>query len=543
MRHVELTTEFRPGARRGSALVLVAAALAVYVLPLAGRPPTTNPNELVRIELAVALAELGTVDIEQPARVYGLSEDVARRDGRLLADKAPGLSIAAVPVVWFATALLPAQDGTGLPSYWPLRHVATAVAVALATVLAAVLLGTAVGSATDTDWRPLFLLAAFTTPLWTYGTVFFGHAPAAALITVAWIVLVGAGGRDDRRPRAGRALAGGLAAGAAIATEYPTVILVAVILATLLARRTPPRLVLLIAAGLAAGLLPVALYHQVAFGAPWLTGYAFKADEGFRTIHATGVSGVGWPTVDALWGVLGSAARGLFFYAPILFTAPVGLVVLARRSGSRAVLPLITATLAYFGFAAGFVDWQAGWCAAARHLTPVIPVLLIPVLTAAAAARRSPAWSGLVAALAAISVARVGLTVVLTPFFPPEFSHPLTQLVVPSLAQGFAAPTVISAVLGWPSLAIWLSLAALLAAGLGWAATRLAHEGTRWLWLVTAVALVGQLTWFVVQGRHVPPGLEGYRRQVLSGLGHHVSLGPGPVGITPEAVTPDGRAR
>ncbi len=543
MRRVDVTTMFPSGARRGPALLLVATALAVYLLPLAGRPPAINPNELVRVELAVAMAELGTVDIDRPARVYGLSEDVARRNGRLLADKAPGLSIAAVPIVWIATPLLPAQDGTGLPSYWPLRHVATGVAVAFVTVLAAVFLGAAVGSATATDWRPLFLLAAFATPLWTYGTVFFGHAPAAALITVAWILLIGAGDRTDRRFRGGSALIGGLAAGAAIATEYPTGILVAVILATLVARRTPSRLVLLVAAGLAAGLLPVTLYHHIAFGAPWLTGYAFKADEGFRTIHATGVAGVGWPTVEALWGVLGSAARGLFFYAPILLTAPVGLVLLARRSGSRVILPLITAVLAYFGFAAGFVDWQAGWCAAARHLTPVVPVLLIPVLTAASAARRSPTWSALVAVLAAVSVARVALTVVLTPFFPPEFSHPLAQLVAPSLAQGFAAPTVIGIVLGWPSWAVWLGLAALLVGGVGWAATRLAHECARLLWLVAAVALVGQLTWFIVQGRQPNPGLEAYRRQVLSGLGHPVSPEPGPVGMAPEAGGPDGRAR
>ncbi|HSN56221.1 MAG TPA: hypothetical protein VLT32_16255, partial [Candidatus Sulfomarinibacteraceae bacterium] len=78
---------------RGAAI----AALAVALLaPLAGAPPVANPNELVRVELAVALAVDGTVDLEAPALVYGLSEDVARHDGRVLADKAPGLSLMAV---------------------------------------------------------------------------------------------------------------------------------------------------------------------------------------------------------------------------------------------------------------------------------------------------------------------------------------------------------------------------------------------------------------------------------------------------------------
>jgi len=34
-------------------------------------------------------------------------------------------------------------------------------------------------------------------------------------------------------------------------------------------------------------------------------------------------------------------------------------------------------------FAAGFVDWTAGWCAAARHLVPVVPLAAAVALLAA----------------------------------------------------------------------------------------------------------------------------------------------------------------
>ena len=96
--------------------------VGLYLLPIAGHPPMANPNELVRIELGIAMAMWITVEIEEPARVYGLSEDVALRDGRVLADKAPGLSFAAIPLVWVSSFLLPMSADTGLPQYWPLRR-------------------------------------------------------------------------------------------------------------------------------------------------------------------------------------------------------------------------------------------------------------------------------------------------------------------------------------------------------------------------------------------------------------------------------------
>ncbi len=509
----------RPTDRRRRAVPAVLAVLAVlvlYLLPLAGQPLMTNPNELVRLELAVALAEAGTVDLEGPAHVYGLSEDVARQHGRILADKAPGLSLAAVPVVWLAAPLLPRAPGASLPAYWPLRHLATGLLVAVGTIAGAALIARRVGTTDGADWRPLFVLAALATPLWTYGTVFFGHAPAAALVAVAWLLLVGTG--SDEPPRGLRAAVGGLAAGFAVVTEYPTAILLGVIVVTLVVRRTPARHLLLTGAAIVVSLVPGAIYHQIAFGAPWLTGYAFKADVGFADIHSTGLSGVAWPTANALWGVLGSASRGLFFYSPVLLLAPVGLAVMVRRRGWREAAPTIVATLAYVAFAAGFVDWRAGWCAAARHLVPVVPLLLVPTLVAAVAAARRPGFAMVVAALAAVSVARTLLTVVLTPFFPPEFDRPLTQLVIPSLSDGAAAPTLVGA-LAVPAAAVWAAVGVGLLATVAWAAARLAPDASRWSAGVASVALVVQLAWFTVAAGTVEPGLEKLRLRVLAGLG------------------------
>ena len=497
--------------------MVVIAVVGLYLLPAAGHPPATNPNELVRIELALAMATWATVDLDSPARVYGYSEDLARRDDRMLADKAPGLSLAAVPVVWLSGSLLPSIPDSDLPRYWPLRHLLTGVLVALGTALLCFFVAAGISDLRDKGWIPLALIAALGTPLWSYGTVFFGHAPAAALIAVAWVILL----QPGNAPGGTRtAFLGGLSAGLAITTEYPTALLVAIVFGSLVFRRVPPRQLGSAFAGLAIGLLPVLVYHQVAFGAPWLTGYVFKADPGFQQIHATGLSGVSLPTIEGLWGVLFSSARGLFFFSPVLLLTPIGLWLMHRRHRWRDVAPLTAAIVVYVAFAAGFVDWQAGWCAAARHLVPIVPLLAIPTMMAMAEMARRR-WGLLVlAGLVALSAARGFLTLVVTPFFPPEFDNPLGQVVLPSLRDGVAAPNIVSSGIGLHAGFVWATAAALTAVLLVWGLGRLGRGFTPWISVVMALTIAGQVAWWVWRSPPPDPQLERYRAQLLVNLGH-----------------------
>ena len=504
---------------RQRTIVVVIAVMGLYLLPLAGHPPATNPNELVRIELALAMAMWTTVDLESPARLYGMSEDVALRDGRVLADKAPGLSFAAIPVVWFSRVLLPVIPGTDLPQYWPLRHLATALLVALGAALICFFIAAQNPGYGAHGWAPLALVVALSTPLWTYGTVFFGHASAAVLIAIAWILLLrpltDIGLEDDRM-----AFLGGVSAGFAIATEYPTALLAAIIFTTLIARRTPGRQLVSAVVGLLAGVLPALVYHHVAFGAPWLTGYAFKADPGFQDIHTSGLSGVSLPTLDAVWGVLVGSSRGLFVYSPVLLLAPRGRWLMPRRSGGGAGAPLAAAGFVYLFFAAGFVDWQAGWCSAARHLVPSIPLLVIPTMVAMTAMARRRWTLLLLTTLATLSATRTLLSIMITPFYPPELSHPLSQFVLPSLRDGIAAPNLISAVTGMPAIIVWIAAAGLTAVLLVWGLSRLGRGPWWWIAMVVALAIAAQGAWFARISPGPNPREEAIRAQLLTGLGH-----------------------
>lgn len=408
----------QPPARRpwwvGPPLFLV---IALYVLPLAGSPTATNPNEVVRIELAVSIAFWAQLDLGATAAVYGLSEDVSIRDGRIYSDKAPGLSIVSAPVVWIVNPILGRAPSSDLPTYWPLRHALTLLMVALPTVGLAFLVGAAVPEVDPRQRTAFALIAALATPLWAYGTVYFGHASAALLVTLAWLLLLGP---PDRITAIGvrRAAGGGAVAGLAVATEYPTALLVAVIFATLVARRSALPILAGATAGAFAGALPALIYHQVAFGAPWITGYSFKAASDFQAIIAHGVFGISWPSAEALWGILFGARRGIFFYCPLLLLTPLGLWWMVRSRGWRDAGPILAAIAAYVFFAAGFVDWTAGWCAAARHLVPIVPLAVVVALYAAKRLVKHRWGAMIVVMLIVVSGANAVLTIALTPFFP-----------------------------------------------------------------------------------------------------------------------------
>jgi hypothetical protein len=499
----------------GAPLLVIAA---LYVLPLAGSPPATNPNEVARIELGVAMATGTGLDIGPVAVVYGLSEDVARRSGRIYSDKAPGLSFLAAPATLILGPLLPPVPDTSLPAFWPLRHLLTLLLVALPTAGLAFVIATCLPGADPRRRSGLAVITALATPLWAYATVFFGHAPAAILVTVAWALLLRPGA-IERPPNRLHALLGGVAAGFAVTVEYPTVLLAAVIFGTLIARRTPLPTLGWAAAGTIAGLVPALSYHQLAFGAPWLTGYTFKAHTGFQAIHARGVLGVSLPSLEALWGVLLSARRGLFFFSPILLLAPLGLWRMVRRRGFRDVTPLTVAIIVYVLFAAGFVDWEAGWCAAARHLVPIVPLLAIPVLFALVNLGTGRWWNSFVAVLIALSGVNAALCIALTPFFPPQFTSPLAQLVLPSLKDSAGLHNIVSATIGLSPIYVVIAIGAATVAALAWASSLVLRLPKRWLIAVFAATVAAQLLWLSWHGASPSPEVEFMRAQVLRRLG------------------------
>jgi hypothetical protein len=489
--------------------------LLIYSIFLFGTPPSENPNEQSRLELTAAIKHFGSVSLDPVLKTYGTPFDRSERDGHVYTDKAPGMSLLAVPLT-LADPILPRASGSTLPRYWSLRHSLTWLLIALPAVAFPRRLLRACSDCSKTQLGAMTVLLGLCTPLLTYSGVFFGHVLGGILAVGSTMLILQprAEGRALTTTQAGLA---GLLLGAAVTVEYSTALFGIVLGCTLVLRRAPLKVLSAWVAGGLLGVLPCLIYHQLAFGSPLATGYAFKADHWHAIIHSSGFMGITTPSPERLWGVLGSAKRGIFFFCPLLLLVPVGLKHMGRRAG----LPLAALCLLYTAFAAGFVDWQAGWSAAARHLLPAILLSFVPLSVGLIKTAQCPRWAWTIPVLAGASLAGGWLSLAVSPFFPEHFSSPLAQLVIPSLLSGHGAPTALSAA-GSPS-----SVGVVLCAGLGalaltgWALVKISvHQSTA---PVLLLMVLGALSYTGgVQLVADPPNAEQLRMQteVLRRIGY-----------------------
>lgn len=406
---------------RTSALLVVCALLPAYGwFYQAG-----GWNQNSRFALTRSLVEQGTVKIDAHHNATG---DKARRAGHFYSDKAPGLSLAAVPVVAVAS---PARVGLDWSSY--AATVATAALPTIASALLvghlAVLLGAGQGAAT-------FAALAFglATPAWVWATLFFGHALATFGLLGAFAAALAL--RDSGSPRRDTLLGVGvgLGAGWAVVTEFPSAppaALLAVVALYCAGRARWRRVAIALGLTAAACALVLGGYQTIAFGSPLATGYAHVV--GWSGMKQ-GVMGVTSPNLGVLRELLVGEFRGLLPLAPLLALAPLGFVAFVREGRRTAGFVAALLVAYYLLFNAAYTYWSGGWSYGPRHLAPALPFLALGLAPLWDRGRRAPravlVLLGLVGALAA-------LVAVSTTAQPPEsVRRPVRDLCLPAFLDG-----------------------------------------------------------------------------------------------------------
>ena len=315
------------------------------------------------------------------------SFDKARYGGHLYSDKAPGLSLLAVPAAE-AVRLPPLQEVEGPNArLWGVRVLTSG----LAFVLAAFLVGrVAEGLAPGRGDAALvaFALGTIVAPLAAVG---FSHVTAAALGFAAFLLAW-------RR----RALTAGLVAGAALLVEYQTAAIVAAV-ALYVALRGVRGLAAYVA-GLAPGIGLLLAYDALAFGSPWHLSYRYVAIPQQRL----GFFGIGLPHAHSTWEVF-AGSSGLLLVSPVLVAAAYGLVLLRR---TRPVEALLCGAVAIFFLllACSYYVPYGGTKLGPRFVVPALPFLAVGLGPALA---RRPRVVGALAVLSVLPV--LGLTLVWAP--------------------------------------------------------------------------------------------------------------------------------
>src|SRR6185369_3707467 len=99
----------------------------------------------------------------------------------------------------------------------------------------------------------------------------------------------------------------------------------------------------LFSAGAAPPAAALLAYDAICFGGPFELSSRHELATRYRELASGGLAGIGLPRLDALYGLLLSPSRGLFFFAPILLAAAVGIASLFHIRERRTEACLLAA--------------------------------------------------------------------------------------------------------------------------------------------------------------------------------------------------------
>lgn len=368
-------------------------------------------------------AELHAIVLQGTVRLDAYHErtgDKAVIDGHYYSEKAPVITAIALPV--FA-ATVGVQRVMGIdpdgPRGWAVSAWITTVAsvgllAALGGVAFYVLLESRVGAGVALIATFGMFLGTFTFP---YAAALFAHAGTIGLFAIAlWGVL------GPPTPR--RDYLAGLAAGCAVASEYPAILSCGVLTLYMLWSDRPRALRFVL------GTIPAALLilanNYVTTGSPFHLTYG--ANPQFPEMTTGNLMGFHLPDASLFPAMLWSEYRGLFFWSPYLLMALPGVVVLAREDRAAAVTCLVAFTLIFMQVAA-FYNWHGGNAFGMRYLSPALPFL---GLVAAYGVKRFPEMGTI---LSIISIALMAMVTAIAIDPPSESLTPLQAYYLPRIEQ------------------------------------------------------------------------------------------------------------
>jgi hypothetical protein len=407
--------------------ILLPAFVYCYIFPWL--PALRSPNELCRLYQTRAIADHGTMEINDVMKELGPIGDlscvavqrdpasqaiIARRpcpavrgrrefrEEHYYPSKAPLLAVVAVPVYAALKAFRQPVPETALVFFG--RLFCTILPAALSLIPLRRFLRAYVEPPIANAVVATYALGSLA---FSYSELFMSHQTTAVLLFLCFYVLWRIGRREW--PVAGYLLAGAFA-GLSVAAEYTGALALPPLAVYALA--TAPSGARGRGAAIALGLLgltPFAgllgWYHQAAFGDPFQSGYRYLNDAGYQSWHEGGFLGIKLPDPKALLLSFFSPLRGLFVLSPFLMLALPGLAPRFWLPDRRRELALTLGLLAlytYFTSSFSYESW--GWTTGPRHLTPLIPFLLLPIALVLQVAQTRPILAGAGGGLMLLSI-------------------------------------------------------------------------------------------------------------------------------------------
>ena len=351
------------------ALVAVAALSPAFIV---------STQDISHFCLSRALLS-GDLTIEPCA---GFTIDRSIYHGRIYTNKAPGMSILAVPAA--AALRLPSAEkwtNDADPRLWGVRLLTSGVAF----LVCAFLVGRVCEGLVAGSGPPALVTLGLGTLMGPFAATGFDHVLTAAFgfgaFVLAW---------------SGRPGLAGLAAGIAYALEYQGAALVLIVGLYVLLRGARP--LGRFAAGVVPGVAVSAGYSWAAFGAPWRNPHSYLMAHFAGVNENSGLLGVALPTLGGARIVL-TGDRGLLVASPVLFAAAAGLWFFWRRGRPAEALACTLVAAAFVLGDCGYGDPDGGLSPGPRYIVPALPFLALGLAFVFNRVRT------ITAALAAVSIA------------------------------------------------------------------------------------------------------------------------------------------
>jgi hypothetical protein len=373
-------------------------------------------------------------------------QDKAFFGGSYYSDKAPGLSLTAMP---FVAALFSGAKVLGMPitESSPRFYSLTVFVACLFTSALSSAAAASVIYLLSRHWQlrrdaAVFsaLLYGLATPVAGWATMFIGHAMAGSLLIAAFAIAVFA---TETEEYARWDIEIGFLEGALLSWSFSvefTGAPAALILSTFGFRRLlglpGSRRIRLLAGAIAGGAtaaVPLAVYNHLAFGSIWHLAYENMGVADFPGMEV-GFFGVSMPSPSVLFQLIFGQRRGILWISPVLVFAPIGYFYTFRhlRIDVAVVLVLVPAT--YLLINSGYYYWEGGWSTGPRHLTPSLGFISLtfgPLWNFASPKMRPALLVGcLISGVISMACASVDMTT------PLNIEHPLLEYIFPHFFNG-----------------------------------------------------------------------------------------------------------
>jgi len=396
--------------------------------------PLLISNESCRYYLIMAVVDHHNLYVDDITT--NANDDLSFHNGHYYSAKAIGVPLLGVPVYWFI------RNFTPLSETHPLSPLNIYIIRFFVTTLPFILLGVIMFyfsirmGAHTTDSICMVLAYSFGSIALHHALMFSGHQTAASFCFFSFALIFWLKYRINQNQsfNAFYAFIAGLFAGIGALSDYTAMYIAIILILYIFSTRSIPlnNKILFILGGIPCVVL-LALYNLHCFGNPFSFSYSLLSHGAFKQGAEQGLLGISTPKLNAIFGILFSPSRGLFFVMPVFLYSLFGLFrMLKEKIFLSETIVIILIFLGYICINSGFYGWHGGWTYGPRYLVPMLPFLAIPIIFA-------PLRSIWFVLVLFISAFQVMLSAAIFIHVPNEIVNPLFEIIIPFLFDGFTA--------------------------------------------------------------------------------------------------------